>query len=309
MILSVSRRTDIPAFYSEWFYNRLKEGFVDVRNPINKNLISRINLNPQLIDCIVLWSKNPKPILKRLDELNEYNYYFQFTINPYDKSLEPSVPRKNEVIKTFKELSEKIGKHRVIWRYDPIFYTDNIGYNYHVEYFDRLAEKLNNYTEKCTISFLDLYKKTERNLKGTTARELTTHEINELSPKLIKIANKYNLLLETCAEDVELGVFGINHGKCIDDILINRLIIGNLDTKKDKNQRDACGCIESIDIGAYNTCLHKCLYCYANFNSEIVRQNKGNHNPKSSLLFGSIKDSDTVKERNIKSFITKSLFD
>jgi DNA repair photolyase len=309
MIISASRRTDIPAFYSDWFFNRLNDGIVDVRNPVNKNLISRVLLNPQLIDCIVLWTKNPKPLMKRLKELESYNYYFQFSLNPYDKTLEPSVPKKTEIIKTFTELSNKIGKHRVNWRYDPIFYTDKIDFEYHVKYFEKLAIKLHKYTERCTISFIDLYKKTERNLKGTTARELTEQEMIELSSELVNIANKYNLVLETCSEDINLDNLGIGHGKCIDNKLIERIINGKLKTKKDKYQRTACGCVESIDIGAYNTCLHKCLYCYANFNNETVKKNWNNHNPKSSLLFGEIKEKDIIKERNIKSFITKTLFD
>lgn len=309
MIISASRRTDIPAFYSEWFFNRLEAGFVDVRNPINKNLVSRVPLNPQVIDCIVLWTKNPKTFFKRLSELHEYNFYFQFSLNSYDKTLEPSVPRKNELIKTFQSLSEKIGKHRVNWRYDPIFYTDQIGYDYHVKYFDMLAQKLHKYTERCTISFLDLYKKTERNLKGTTARELNEHEILQLSAELKRIAKSYNLEIETCAEDIDLEEYGISHGKCVDNLLIERITGGKLNTKKDKNQREACGCIESIDIGAYNTCLHKCLYCYANFNNDIVKQNWNNHDPESSLLFGQVEETDTVKERKIKSFIDLTLFD
>ncbi|NVK64605.1 MAG: DUF1848 domain-containing protein [Flavobacteriales bacterium] len=309
MIISASRRTDIPAFYTEWFFNRLKAGFVDVRNPINKNFVSRVPLNPQDIDCIVLWTKNPKTFIKRLSELNEYNFYFQFSLNSYDKKLEPSVPRKSELIKTFKLLSEEVGKHRINWRYDPIFYTEEIGHEYHVKYFEKLAQKLHRHTERCTISFLDLYKKTERNLKGTSARELSEYEILKLSKELKRIAKLYNLKIETCAEDIDLEEYGISHGKCIDNLLIERIIGGKLSVKKDKNQREACGCIESIDIGAYNTCLHKCLYCYANFNNDIVKENWNDHDPDSSLLFGQIKETDTVKERKIKSFIDRTLFD
>ena len=142
MILSVSRRTDIPAFYSEWFYNRIKEGFVYVRNPMNIHKVSKILLSPDVIDCIVFWSKNPGPMLSRLDELKDYMYYFQFTVNPYDKGLELGVPRKEGIINTFKELSEKIGPKRVIWRYDPILLTDSMGIDYHVRYFEEIAKRL-----------------------------------------------------------------------------------------------------------------------------------------------------------------------
>lgn len=159
MILSVSRRTDIPAFYSSWFFNRIKEGFVYVRNPMNMHRVSKIMLTPQQIDCIVFWSKNPKPMIGRLHELEAYDYYFQFTINPYDTLLEKYVPKKRKVIDTFRALSDIIGPHRVIWRYDPILFTDSIGLNYHREYFAKLAKLLAGYTNRCAISFIDNYKK------------------------------------------------------------------------------------------------------------------------------------------------------
>ena len=158
MILSVSRRTDIPAFYSEWFFNRIKEGYVCVRNPMNIHQISKIALTPNLIDCIVFWSKNPYPMLSRLDELKDYMYYFQFTINPYDTVLEQQVPGKKHVIETFKRLSDLISPDRVIWRYDPIILTDTISVDYHIKYFEELAKRLHTYTKTCIISFLDLYK-------------------------------------------------------------------------------------------------------------------------------------------------------
>ena len=161
MILSVSRRTDIPAFYADWFFNRIKEGFIYVRNPMNIHQVSRISLSPSIIDCIVFWSKNPKPMLDRLDELKNYMYYFQFTINPYDIKLEEYVPTKSGIIDTFKELSNKIGPERVIWRYDPIILTDTLTMEYHVKYFEELAKRLNGFTQTCVISFVDLYKKTE----------------------------------------------------------------------------------------------------------------------------------------------------
>ena len=156
MILSVSRRTDIPAFYSEWFFNRIKEGFVYVRNPLNIHLVSRISLDPKLIDCIVFWSKNPKPMLKRLDELKDYMYYFQFTINPYNEYLENRVPKKQQIIDTFHKLSSAIGPQRTIWRYDPILLTNDIDINYHVTYFEEIAKRLYGYTNTCVISFVDL---------------------------------------------------------------------------------------------------------------------------------------------------------
>ncbi len=302
MILSVSRRTDIPAFYSEWFFNRIREGFVCVRNPMNIHQISKIILTPQLVDCIVFWTKNPKPMLSRLRELNLYNYYFQFTINPYDTLLEKCVPRKHNVINTFKELSDVIGPNRVIWRYDPILLTDNIDIDYHKRYFARLIDILHDYTNRCVVSFVDNYKKTERNLKGVFARELTDDEVFDISSYIADTAVKYGVQIQTCAERYDLHRYGIVSGKCIDDILISEIASQAIVVKKDKYQRTECGCVTSVDIGEYNTCRHNCLYCYANFNSNKVSERYGLHDPNSPLLIGNIKDDDIIKERKIESF-------
>ncbi len=308
MILSVSRRTDIPAFYSEWFFNRLREGFVDVRNPMNIHQISRVKITPDVIDCIVFWTKNPKAMLARLDELNGYNYYFQLTLNPYDKRIESNVPKKNVIISAFKELSSKIGNNRVIWRYDPILLTDTIDVNYHIHYFEELAKMLTGFTKRCVISFVDLYKKTSTNTKHINLRELNMDEISRIAEAFSNIAKRYELKLVTCAENVDLSNFGIDHGYCIDPELIAQICGYNLDVKKDKNQRKECGCVESVDIGAYNTCCHGCAYCYANFNNEKVRQQSGLYIKTSSLLSGELHDDDIVKERKVVSLKSNGLF-
>ncbi len=309
MILSVSRRTDIPAFYSDWFINRIKEGFVYSRNPVNKKQISKIYLNPEIIDCIVIWTKNPKLFIPKLSCLSSFNYYFHFTVNPYDSSLELKVPKKKEIFYTFCKLSEKIGKHRVIWRYDPILLNDRYNINYHIKYFGKIAEQLHSYTEKCTISFIDMYKKCEGNLRNTRTRALKDEEIKILIPELVDIAERFNLKLETCAEELDLTNYGVNHGRCIDDKLIERIIGKKIKSRKDKNQRLSCGCIESIDIGAYNTCMHNCLYCYANFNYQQVINNQKKHNPQSPLLIGTVQKDDVIIERKLSSVIEKTLFD
>lgn len=309
MILSASRRTDIPAFYSEWFFNRIKEGFVYVRNPMNIHQVSKIQLSPDVIDCIVFWSKNPRPMLNRLNELQSYMYYFQFTINPYDIRLEQNVPTKNGIVDTFKELSLKIGPERVIWRYDPIILTDTISIEYHIKYFEELAKRLQGSTNTCVISFLDLYKKTERNLRNTTARELQINEMLDLARNLAIIAAKYGMKVQSCAEKIELDCVGIKHGRCIDSVLIEDLLGVKLVVTKDKNQRPECGCVQSIDIGEYNTCRHNCKYCYANFNPERVREKSQKHNPNSPLLIGEFGPDDKISERKIFSFIgDKALF-
>lgn len=309
MILSASRRTDIPAFYSNWFFNRLKEGYVDVRNPMNYHRISRIRLNPEVVDCIVFWTKNPRPMIDKLDELKNYHYYFQFTLNPYGKDLEVYVPTKsNNIIDTFKMLSDKIGPDRIIWRYDPIFMSQKIDIKYHLTYFEKLTKILHRSTQTCVISFLDLYKKTETNLKPTSVRTPSEEEILRIASDFSEIAKVYNLRIKTCSETVDLSKFGIEHNHCIDKDLIEKLVGKPMNLVKDKNQRKECGCVESIDIGEYNTCMHNCLYCYATFNRKTAITKNYKHNDNSSLLVGTIGEDDVVKDRVTKSLIINDLF-
>jgi len=302
MVLSVSRRTDIPAFYSEWFFNRLHEGFVLVRNPFNPRQVSKISLSRDLVDCFVFWTKNPQPMLDKIPLLSGYDYYFQFTLNPYDQDIEVNLPPKADLIQTFIAVSEKVGKKRVVWRYDPIFFSERISLEDHLSYFSLLASELSGYTEKCVISFLDMYKKTERNLKAVhNVRYLGEEEMRELAKDFARIGDRYNLALETCAEKIDLGDLGVKHGKCIDDRLIQEITGAELDLEKDKSQRKECGCVASIDIGAYNTCRHHCLYCYANYSREKVMNNMTKHDPNSPLLFGALNNEDLVTERKMVS--------
>ncbi|HHU50385.1 MAG TPA: DUF1848 domain-containing protein [Firmicutes bacterium] len=302
MIISASRRTDVPAFYSEWFCRRLQEGFVLVRNPMNPRQVSRVSLSPAVVDCFVFWTKNPRPMLNKLPLLSEYDYYFQFTLNPYDHEIEVNLPPKAELIETFAELSDRIGKQRVVWRYDPIFLTAQITEDDHLRYFQELASKLRAYTEKCIISFLDLYKKTARNLNGIPKVAcLTEEQIFTLAKGFAEIAGKFGLTIETCAEEVDLDLLGIEHGKCIDDRLIQRITGAELAVEKDKFQRKECGCVNSIDIGAYNTCAHQCLYCYANSSNRQVSTNRRRHQPASPLLYGNLTAEDLITEKTMVS--------
>lgn len=308
MILSVSRRTDIPAFYCEWFLNRIKAGYVDVRNPMNVHQVSRINIRPEVVDCIVFWTKNARNIIQHLSELKEYNYYFQYTINPYDKRIEENVPLKKEIIENFRLLSEMISPNRVIWRYDPILLTDFIDVEYHLFYFEKLAERLAGYTKKCVISFVDLYKKTVANTRDVMMREPTIDEMHTLAQKLTLIAKEYGIEIHSCSEEIDLDADGIKHGCCIDSKLVEDIVGYKIDVKKDRNQRKECGCVQSIDIGAYNTCLHACKYCYANFNNKKVQTLSYMHDPLSTLLVGNLNENDVVKERNVTLLKTSSLF-
>ena len=233
MIISASRRTDIPSYYADWFYNRIKEGYVCVRNPMNVHQISRISLSPDVIDGIVFWTKNTRPMMNRLDLLRDYMYYFQFTINPYDTVLEQQVPGKKHVIETFKRLSDLISPDRVIWRYDPIILTDTISVDYHIKYFEELAKRLHTYTKTCIISFLDLYKKTEKNLRGTYSREPNVDEMMNIAAHISMIASHYGIKIQSCAEKIELESVGITHGHCIDSVLIEDLLGVKLVVSKD----------------------------------------------------------------------------
>jgi hypothetical protein len=273
MIISASRRTDIPSYYSEWFFNRLKEKIVCVRNPFNMRQVSEINLDPEFVDCIVFWSKNPKPMLSMLQSLKDYRYYFQFTLNPYDSDIEAGLPPKTEIIETFKRLAGIIGPKKVIWRYDPILINGKYNAAYHIDEFGKLAGALKGYTEKVTFSFIDFYKKITEKIKALGIIEISTEVKNVIARKFSEIAKINNLSIDTCAEDIDLSEYGIAHARCIDDRLISEITGCNLLAEKDRNQRPECGCVKSVDIGKYNSCLNGCVYCYANYGKKAVDKN------------------------------------
>lgn len=255
MIISASRRTDIPAFYSEWFINRIKEEYLYVRNPMNIHQIGKINLSPSVVDGIVFWTKNPIPMMEKLDKIKKYPYYFQFTLTAYGRDIEIGLPSKNkELIPAFCELSKMIGKERIIWRYDPIFINDTYSVEYHKRYFKTLASKLGAYTEKCTVSFLDMYKNTIRNIQPLGIRIPTREEQIDIMAEFALIANEYGFYIDTCAEEIDLSELGIKHACCIDKERFEKIGKYHLEVKKDVNQRNVCGCVSSIDIGTYNTC-------------------------------------------------------
>lgn len=285
MILSASRRTDIPACYSEWFFRRIKEGFLDVRNPMNPRQISRIELSPRVVDCIVFWTKNPGPMLKRLEELKDYTYYFQFTLTGYGKEMEPNLPDKEEVmIPLFRELSSRIGKERVIWRYDPILFSPKYSVDFHLKTFERYSALLAGYTEKCVISFLDLYAKNKRNMEAAGCGEISREELQLFAKQIARMARANGMAMASCSEKVDLEACGIVRNQCIDRELIERLTGYRIRAGKDKGQREACGCIESVEIGTYDTCRNGCKYCYANLNEAAVQRNINLYDPCASLL-------------------------
>lgn len=306
MIISASRRTDIPAYYPEWFVNRLKAGEVLVPNPYNRKKVSRIPLSPDTVDCIAFWTKNPEPMIPFLKEIEGmgYRYYIQMTITDYEEEIEPKVPAIEESIATFLLLSEMIGKERLDWRFDPILLTKKYTPDYHVEKFEMMCEWLHRATKRCILSFVDSY-------KDHRFLELEPEEMEEMAERLSKIAAKYSLPLYTCAEKIDLSKYGIKHGACIDRERIRQIIGYKLDLKKDPGQRPECGCVESIDIGVYDTCINGCKYCYATGTPENARKKYEQHDPESPLLIGHLQGDEVITEKQVRSNLDNqlSLFD
>lgn len=301
MIVSASRRTDILAFYSEWFINRIREGFLLTRNPFNTNQIKRVSLKPEDVDMLVFWTRNPSKFMPFLPEMNAqgYRYYFQYTITGYPRTIEKSVPNPRHAIETFIELSQKIGSDKVVWRYDPILLSNLLPLDEHKRLFSKIAGMLAGKTSRVVISFADFYKKTEKNLKqvdGLVYSDITLQQepLMELSAYIAKVAAAHGMEINSCAEAVNVASAGIPHGKCIDETLIKNVFGLSLDGKKDRSQREECGCIKSIDIGVYNTCLHGCSYCYATFNHDAVIKNQQKHDPSSPFLLGGIEGIDPI---------------
>lgn len=308
MILSVSRRTDIPNYYSEWFFNRIKDGFVYVRNPMNAHQVSKIDITPEVVDCIVFWTKNPEPMLNRLDELTPYDYYFQFTLTGYGKDMECNIPHKKEkMIPIFQELAKKIGRQKVIWRYDPIIFTEKYTPEYHLKAFEQIATALKGYTEKCVISFVDVYAKNKKNMELLNSFEVDKTELLEFAKKMSKIARENGMGIGSCAESIDLNECDIEHNCCIDKALIESIIGCRLKVVKDKNQRQECGCMESVEIGTYNTCKNGCKYCYANYSEESVVKNWNKYDPDSPILCGILDENDKITERKVKSLKEQQL--
>jgi DNA repair photolyase len=312
LILSVSRATDIPALYSKWFFNRLKQGYIAWTNPFNRK-IQYVGLDD--VEVIIFWTKNPYPMLKYLDTLDSRGilYYFQFTLNDYDhEGLEPNIPSLHKRIDTFKHLSERIGKEKVIWRFDPLLLSEDLTIDKIILRIKNIGDEIRDYCEKLVFSFADIesYNKVKNNLSSldTHYREFTSTEMEYFSGKLSQLNESWGIELATCSEKVNLDAYGISHNRCVDDELIYRLgskhpsllkwlgmehrntlslFPGRYESNpklKDKGQRKECGCIISKDIGMYNTCSHNCSYCYANHSESTVKRNVNSHNSNSHSI-------------------------
>lgn len=293
MILNVSGRTDIVAFYSKWFMNRYHEGFVDVRNPFNPKLVSRISFAD--VDAILFCTKNPKPILPYLKEIQK-PILFHVTLTPYKKEIEPNVPPKGFVIESIKELSKILGKENIYVRYDPIFLSDQYNIEYHKKAFDHLCFLLKGYVDKIIVSFIDNYKNVRKNERTLKFREFKEDDYKEIGLSFSESARKNNMTVQTCFEDKNLVEYGFVEGECLSHTLAYKLT-GKTFKNWTARKGNKCKCVQMVDIGVYNSCKHFCKYCYANFDEKKVNENYLNHDENSSLLMGHIKSDDIIKER------------
>lgn len=305
MILNTGSRTDIPAYYSEWFYNRIKEGFVYTRNPYNPKLIHSYKLNPSVVDVLVFCTKNPEPMMERLDEINHFNQFWGITLTAYGKDIEPNVPDKHRIIECIKELSNRFGSHSIEWRYDPIFLSDKYTKEVHLRSFEHIASKLSGSIEVCVISFIDLYQKTIKNFPSV--KEVSLEDQIELIKAFVEIGKKYNIRIKTCLENKILEEYGVDTSGCLTQSVLERSLNQLLNIPKQNLAREGCECLLGNDIGAYNSCLHGCVYCYANYDMKLVRENMKKHNKNSPLLIGEINSDDTIREMYQVSYMDNQL--
>ncbi len=293
MILNVSGRTDIVAFYTEWFMNRYHEGFVDVRNPFNPKLVSRINFSD--VDAILFCTKNPIPIIDYLKEIDK-PIIFHVTLTPYKKNIEPNVPDKKTIIEAIKKLSTIVGIDNLYIRYDPIFLSPKYNLAYHQKAFTKMCELLDGYVKHIIVSFIDDYKNVRNNANSLNYRPFTEEDYKGIGTSFSKSAKEHNMTVQTCFEERNLTEYGFIAGECLSHELAY-ILTG----KKYKNwiarKERKCNCVQMVDIGVYNSCKHFCKYCYANYDELKVQNNFANHNPKSSLLVGELQNDDIIKVR------------
>ncbi len=305
MIINTGQRTDIPAFYPDWLANRIKEGYVCVRNPFNSQQVSRYKLTPDVVDVIGFCSKNPAPFFKYMDLLKGYGQFWYITITCYDKDIEPNVPSKDKILSDFRTLSEKVGLNSIGWRYDPIFIDEKYTVEYHLKAFEKMAEYLDGYTNVVVISFIDLFEKVRRNFQKV--RMVTRDEKITLGKEMIKIAASHKMVVKPCGEGHFLSKYGADCRGCMtvetyENAIGKRLIVPNK-----KPARTECSCYLSCDIGAYDTCGHLCKYCYANNDINMVKENLKKHDPDSPFLVGGYRPDDIIHDVEGKSFIDNQM--
>ena len=294
MIINTGQRTDIPAFYSEWFANRLRAGFVCVRNPYDPGQVSRYRLDPSVVDVIGFCTKNPAPMFRHMDLLRDYGQFWYVTITPYGRDIEPNVPDKRRLLDDFRRLSDRVGIHSIGWRYDPILVWRRYSVEYHLRAFEQMARVLEGYTCTVVISFIDLYPKVRRNFPEV--REVPESQRLALGRAIIDIASAHGMTVRPCAEGDALAAYGADCGGCMRIGDYEQAIGKRLNAPKRKGARAACACYLSCDIGAYNTCRHLCRYCYANADPEIVLAQSRLHDPMSPFLIGDYMDGDRIHD-------------
>ena len=293
MILNVSGRTDIVAFYSNWFMNRYKEGYLMVRNPFNYHLVNEIYFED--VDLIVFCTKNPLPIIDRIKEIDK-PIIFHITITPYNKDIEPNVIDKTKVINGVRRLSKILGKENIYVRYDPVFLSDKYNINYHIKAFSKLCTMLNGYVDRIIISFIDDYKNVRKNSNILKIKPFTKNDYEIIGKSFSKIAHDNNIIVQTCSEEENLVNYGFDRGECLSHTLAYKLTGKSY---KDWTSRGNkyCKCVNMVDIGVYNSCCHFCKYCYANYDENKVIDNYNKHSDNSPLLIGNIEDNDIIKRR------------
>ena len=301
MIINTGQRTDIPAFYADWFVNRLKAGFVLVRNPYNPRSVTRYRLSPEVVDLFGFCTKNPAPMLPHMDLLRPYGQFWYVTITPYGKEIEPGVPDKREVLDSFRRLSDTVGPDRMGWRYDPVFISGDYPAERHMKAFEYMAQTLSGYTRTAVISFVDLYEKTKRNFPEV--RPVTAEQRLLLGKAFVEIAGQYGMTVRPCGEGDELARFGADCSGCMTVAMYEQALGRRLKVPKTAPARKECACYLGGDIGAYNTCGHLCRYCYANYDAATVRKNLAAHDPESPLLIGHLEPGDQVHEAKQESWI------
>mgnify|MGYP002855961083 CR=1 FL=1 len=305
MIINTGQRTDIPGFYAEWFAGRLREGYVCVRNPYNPQQVSRYRLDPTVVDVIGFCTKNPAPMFRYMDLLRDYGQFWYVSITPYGREIEGGVPDKHRIIEDFKKLSEMAGKNAVGWRYDPIFLSDVYTADYHIRAFRRIAEELAGYTDSVVISFIDLYSKVRRNFPE--AREVSGEDAEFLGREMAHIASECQMTLRPCAEGSFLSKYGADCSGCMTIPIYEKAIGKELAVDQKKENRSACACYLACDIGAYDTCMHLCRYCYANGDAEKVRKNYRRHDPKSPFITGGYEEGDIIHDAEQRSWINNQM--
>ena len=304
MIINTGSRTDTVQYYTEWLLKRFEEGFVYSRNPLFPDKVTKYELNPDVVDCIIFCSKNYEPILPYIKGITEkFNTYFHYTITAYDKDIEPNVPDIEKSIETLIKLSELVGQQRIAWRYDPILLTEKYTKILHYKTFNHIAEKISPYIDRCIFSFVEMYKKLETNMPEIIL--LTPKDKTEIARNIGAIAKKHNMIIQTCATDENYEQYGILTSGCLTADILGRANNVKFKKLKHSGNRKNCNCMESRNIGDYDTCPNGCKYCYANQNPQIAKLNYEKHNPNSPLILGDLQETDEIIQGSQKSFLIK----